>query len=255
MSVLLKLALVPLVVWLASLAGRRWGHAVTGWISGLPLIAGPISVFLALDQGNRFAAETAASTLQVTGAVALHCFVFAHAARRFGWAASLLAAWAAFVAGAALLGAAPLPPLAGAALTVAFLALSLVALPKTSRTIGPVAIPGTELAVRVAGALALAAAVTLGASMFGPRLSGILLAFPITGSVLPAFTLALHGSKATTRLLAGFISGLFAFAAFHVVVAAALPAFGPLLTYCAAVAAALVATGIVMRARAVAGSR
>ena len=195
MSVLLKLALVPLVVWLASLAGRRWGHAVTGWISGLPLIAGPISVFLALDQGNRFAAETAASTLQVTGAVALHCFVFAHAARRFGWAASLLAAWAAFVAGAALLGAAPLPPLAGAALTVAFLALALVALPKTSRTIGPVAIPGTELAVRVAGALALAAAVTLGASMFGPRLSGILLAFPITGSVLPAFTLALHGSR------------------------------------------------------------
>ena len=39
MAALLKLALVPLVVWLASVAGRRWGHAATGWISGLPLIA------------------------------------------------------------------------------------------------------------------------------------------------------------------------------------------------------------------------
>jgi hypothetical protein len=33
MPILLKLSLVPLVVWLASVAGRRWGHAVTGWIS------------------------------------------------------------------------------------------------------------------------------------------------------------------------------------------------------------------------------
>jgi hypothetical protein len=255
MAVLLKLALVPLVVWLASVAGRRWGHAATGWISGLPLIAGPISVFLALDQGLRFAADTAAATLQVTAAAALHCFVFAHASRRFGWVASLLLGWASFVAAAAILGAMPLPPLVGAGITALALAIMLATLPAVRPAAGPVAIPGTEMAVRVAAALAIAAAVTLGANLFGPRISGILLAFPITGSVLPAFALALHGSDATVRLLAGFLSGLFAFAAFHLVVAVALPALGALAGFPLAFAAGLAAAGIVMRVRTLAAPR
>ncbi len=255
MAALLKLALVPLVVWLASVAGRRWGHAATGWISGLPLIAGPISVFLALDQGVEFAADAAAATLQVTGAAALHCFVFAHASRRFGWIASLLLGWAAFVAAAAALGAVPIPPLAGAGITLLALGAMLAKLPAAKRAIGPVPIPGSEMAVRVAAALAIAAAVTLGASFFGPRISGILLAFPITGSVLPSFALALHGSDATVRLLAGFLSGLFAFAAFQLVVATALPALGVLVGFPVAFAAGLVAAGVVMRVRALAEPR
>ena len=45
----LKLAAAPLVVWLASQAGRRFGHRVAGLIGGFPLIAGPIMLFLALD--------------------------------------------------------------------------------------------------------------------------------------------------------------------------------------------------------------
>jgi hypothetical protein len=255
MAALLKLALVPLVVWLASVAGRRWGHAATGWISGLPLIAGPISVFLALDLGVRFAADAAAATLQVTGAAALHCFVFAHASRRFGWLASLLLGWASFVVAAALLGAVPMPPLAGAGVTAAALGLMLAKLPVVKRAPGPVPIPNSELAVRVTAALAIAAAVTLGASLFGPRISGILLAFPITGSVLPTFALALHGSDATVRLLAGFLSGLFAFAAFHLVVATALPALGALVGFPVAFAAGLAAAGVVMRIRALAEPR
>jgi hypothetical protein len=255
MAALLKLALVPLVVWLASVAGRRWGHAATGWISGLPLIAGPISVFLALDQGLRFAADTAAATLQVTGATALHCFVFARAARRCGWLASLFLGWASFVAAAAVLGAAPMPPLAGAAVTLLVLGGTLAKLPAVKRASGPVPIPNSELAVRVLAALAIAALVTLGASLLGPRLSGCLLAFPITASVLPAFALALHGADATARLLAGFLSGLFAFAAFHFVVATALPALGALAGFPAAFAAGLVAAGVVGRVRALAEPR
>jgi hypothetical protein len=255
MATLLKLALVPLVVWLASLAGRKWGHAATGWISGLPLIAGPISVFLALDQGTQFTADTAAATLQVTGAAALHCFVFARASRRFGWLASLLLGWASFIGAAAALGAVPMPPLAGAGITMVALGLMLAKLPPVRRETGPVPIPNAELVVRVAAALAIAAAVTLGAKLFGPHLSGILLAFPITGSVLPAFALALHGSDATVRLLAGFLSGLFAFAAFHLVVAAALPALGALVGFPAAFAAGLAAAGVVMRVRALAEPR
>ena len=249
MAVLLKISLVPVVIWLASVAGRRWGHAVSGWVSGLPLIAGPISVFLAQDPGPAFAAASATATLQVTGAAALHCWTYAWVARRLGWLASLLAAWAAFVVGALVLGAAPLPPLGGFALALATLALLLATLPRVAPASGPVHIPGAELAVRIAAAAALAAAVMLGASVLGPRLSGILLTFPITGSVLPVFTRALYGADATARLLAGFVSGLFAFAVFHFVVAVSLEALGAALAYLLAIIAALAATGVVMRVR------
>ncbi len=249
MAVLLKISLVPVVVWLASVAGRRWGHSVSGWISGLPLIAGPISVFLAHDPGPAFAAASAAATLQVTGAAALHCWTYAWAARRFNWLASLLVGWAAFVIAAPVLGAVPLPPLGGFALTLAALVLLLGTLPRVPPASGPVHIPGIELAVRIVAAAALAAAVMLGAAALGPQRSGVLIAFPITGSVLPAFTRALYGADATARLVAGFVSGLFAFAVFHFVVAASLETLGAAVAYPLAVVAALAATGVVMRAR------
>jgi hypothetical protein len=251
---LLKITLVPLVVWLASAAGRRWGHGVTGWVSGLPLIAGPISVFLALDQGAAFAAEAAATTLAMTIAAALHCFVFAHASRRLPWWGALLAGWAAFVAAAWPLAAVRVPPVVAFGATVLALALMIAKLPAADRAAaGPAPVPRAELAVRVLAAAALAALVTLGAESFGARLSGVFLGFPITGSVLPAFAAALHGPAATTRLLAGFISGLLAFAAFHVVVATALPALGIAAAYLAACAAALATTAAVARVRARSG--
>jgi hypothetical protein len=39
---LLKLLLVPLLIYLVTLAGRRWGPAVAGWLSAFPIVAGPI---------------------------------------------------------------------------------------------------------------------------------------------------------------------------------------------------------------------
>jgi hypothetical protein len=246
---LLKITLVPLVVWLASMAGRRWGHGATGWISGLPLISGPISVFLALDQGPRFAADAAAMTLQITPAAALHCFVFAHAARRLPWWGALLAGWSAFVAAALVLGAQPFPPVLTAIAGGLLLALLLARLPRPAGRAAPAPVPRVELAVRVAMALALAALITLGADTFGARLSGVLLAFPITGSVLPAFAAALYGADATARLLAGFITGLLAFGVFHLVVALALPALGPLVTYLVACAAGLATATLAARLR------
>lgn len=248
MSVLLKITLVPVVVWLASLAGRRWGHAVSGWISGLPLIAGPLSVFLALGEGAAFAAETAAATLQTTAAAGFHCLAFGRAGRRgFRWPAALAAGWASFAASAAVIGALALPPAAGLALAGALLALQLRALPRPPGQGAPVPIPRAEIAVRIVAAMAFAAAIVLGASVLGPRLAGMLLAFPIVGSVLPAFTLALYGPDATVRLLRGFLRGLYAFAAFHFAVAVALPVVPGALAYVLAVAAALVITAALAR--------
>src|SRR4051794_1227544 len=46
----LKLVLVPSLIAGATLAGRQWGAFVAGWLSALPLVAGPILFFIAIEQ-------------------------------------------------------------------------------------------------------------------------------------------------------------------------------------------------------------
>ena len=52
---LAKLTLTPLIMYLTSAAGRRWGPGVSGGLTGLPLLAGPVSVCVCIEQGPGFA--------------------------------------------------------------------------------------------------------------------------------------------------------------------------------------------------------
>jgi hypothetical protein len=244
---LLKLALVPLVVWLASMAGRRWGHAASGWIAGLPLIAGPIMVFLVLDHGPEFGAHISTALLNASAGPVGHCLAFAWASRRFGWLGSLLCGIAAFVIIAFTTSAFPMPAWAAFALVIAAIFAALRWMPRVTKLTGPAAIPRIELIVRVAAAGLIAAMVTFGATELGPRLSGVLLTFPISGTVMPAFTRALYGSDATIRLLAGFIKGLTAFGVFFVVLAYCLVPCGPLVAFTLAIVIGLAASEFVRR--------
>ena len=54
-------------------------------------------------------------------------------------------------------------------------------------------------------------------------IAGLLLAAPITGIVLPSFTLPRHGAQATGVLLAGFARGQVGFVTFFVVMLVGLP--------------------------------
>src|SRR5258708_31222135 len=58
-----KLVLTPLLIATASLAGRRWGHAISGWLVGIPFTSGPITLFLFLDHGPAFAANAALGSM------------------------------------------------------------------------------------------------------------------------------------------------------------------------------------------------
>ena len=76
----LKLLLTPILIATASLAGRRWGQAVGGWLVGLPLTSGPVAFFLALEHGAGFAAVVAFGSL--AGALAEAAFCVAYGCRR-----------------------------------------------------------------------------------------------------------------------------------------------------------------------------
>ena len=98
---LFKLLLVPTLIAGITLAGRRWGPAVAGWLSAFPVVAGPILFFIAMEQGATFAADAAVGTLSALPAIVAFGLGYAWKARRFAWAGSLVSAFAAYLIGVA----------------------------------------------------------------------------------------------------------------------------------------------------------
>lgn len=243
----LKLLLVPGAVWLASLAARRWGHAVSGYLGGMPLIGGPITLYLAIDHGTAFAAQSALVTLAAILGQCAHLLAFGHAGLRWGWLAGLVAGWSAFAAIGVLLSHLDYPWWVALAYALAGLILAWRLLPRASTVSIPPEIARMELALRLVAAFALAAFILWGSASFGPVVSGVLLSLPITGSIMPPFTLRLYGGNALAKLLRGFVVGLSGFAAFFATVATSLPVWGVAAGFAAATAAALVAVAVASR--------
>ncbi|MEZ5604784.1 MAG: hypothetical protein R3E41_11360 [Burkholderiaceae bacterium] len=248
MLLILKLALVPASILLASLAARRFGHAISGVLSGLPLIAAPVIGGLLIDLDPAQVAAIGAATLASVPAAIAHIVAFAWLSRRLPWWACLAGAALAFAAVGWIVTAPgwPLPRLAGVA--APFVALAIM--PRSPRLAGGVYVPRGEIAMRVGAAVALAAVIILGADTLPARVSGLLLAFPITGSILPSFTLPAYGHPATVNLLRGFANGLIGFTAFFLFLPALLGAGASrAAAFAAALAAAVLAAWLVHRFR------
>jgi hypothetical protein len=72
----LKLILTPALIGSSTLAGRRWGPALGGWLVGLPFTSGPVALFLVLDYGAAFGAQAAGGML--TGTISQVAFTLAY---------------------------------------------------------------------------------------------------------------------------------------------------------------------------------
>lgn len=250
----LKLALVAASILLASLVARRFGHSVSGTLGGMPMIAGPIMGFVLLEQPVEHARAIALATLVCVPAMVLHMVTFAHAARRLKWPGALLAANLVFVAAGWALSSLSLPLVAVCALGLLspLAGMALIRRRDTSDARGDargdaltVTIPRVELWLRVVVAIVLAAGIMQGAAVLPALASGLLLALPINGNVLPCFTLPRHGAAATAALLRGFMWGVFGFVSFFVALVALLPWGSAGLAYTLAwLAALLVAVSV-----------
>lgn len=244
----LKLALVALSVLFSSLASRRFGHAAGGMLAGLPMIAGPIMGFVLLQTAPLQARAIALATLACLPATVLHMLAFAYAARRWRWPAAWLGANAVFLAVAALLAHWHAPAPLACALALLAPLLGLAAMPRVDHASEGVPVSALELCCRVGAALVLAWVIMRGASRLPAALSGLLLALPVTGNVLPCFTLPQHGRTATVSLLAGFVRGLLGFAAFFIALYLALPHEAAAPAYASAWLVALMAAALVSAA-------
>src|SRR3954468_6730773 len=85
---LLKLTLAPGLVTATTLAGRRWGPRMAGWLGGLPVVIAPILLAITLEHGREFGSRAAGGAL--LGLLSLTGFVLTYGggARGVGWVAA-----------------------------------------------------------------------------------------------------------------------------------------------------------------------
>jgi len=239
----LKLVLTPAVMVGATLAGRRWGGAVSGWLIGLPLTSGPLVLVLALEHGRPFAAHTAVGSLSGAIAEAAFCAGFAVGARR-GWLPALALASAGFAAVAVAVQALPLSPglvvvpLAAAVLVALAAALAFLP-PFPERMAASVRPPRWDLPARAIVATGVVLVLAALATTIGARLTGLLAVYPLYSAVLAAFAYRLEGRAAAVGLLRGLLVGLFSFAAFYSTLALTLSRLNLGAAFACAIAAAL----------------
>ncbi len=236
---LLKLLVVPSLIALVTLAGRRWGPAVAGWLSAFPVVAGPILWFIALEQGAAFAAQAAVGTLSAVLAILAFGLGYAWAATRYPWPVSLPLAYIGYAAAVAVLDLCNITslvvagPVVMAGLWFAPRLYPVLRLSSTAQSK-----PANDMLLRMILGALLVLLVTHFAANLGPDLSGVFAMFPVMGTVLVLFTHRSSGAAATVQLLRGMVFGFYAFSMFCAVLAWALTATGVGMAFLWALAAA-----------------
>jgi hypothetical protein len=248
----LKLILTPALIAVATLAGRRFGPSISGWLVGLPFTSGPVSLFLALEQGTPFAAAAAAGSIGGVAASAVFAVAYAAMARRFAWPASLAVASLAFAAAVVALRALPLdsglplPLLALYGGGVAAAVAGIRVIPPPSALEAAPEAPGWDLPVRMVVATGLVVIITGAAPLLGPQLSGLLTTYPIYAGVLAVFAHAQRGSAAAAQVVRGLCYGIIAFATFFLAIGALVDRAGILPAFAAAAAGAILVQAVTL---------
>jgi hypothetical protein len=229
----LKLLLVPTLLAAVTLAGRRWGQRTAGWLGSFPIVAGPILLILAIEQGAPFAALAAERAMAAIAATMAFFVVLARLAPRLRWASALgiaFIAWVALVAALSWLPATlPIATLAAVvALALAPLAmgaeLATPAATAATAATGPAPSPPSrwELPSRMLAGAALALITSHLGARFGPETSGYAALFPVVGATAAGFNLARQGAPAAVSFLRGMNRGMWSVAVFCGVLALAL---------------------------------
>lgn len=239
MLLLLKLILAPTLVAVASLLGRRFGPRAVGAVAGFPIVAGPVLLFFAIEQGAEFAAAAATQTLP--GFISLGAFFLAYnwSALKWAWPLSLLTGWGAFTISTLVLSRLPLPLFPAWLIAVASLALTYKLLPRRPAPTTPPPRTHVDIALRMAATAGIVLLLTSLADRLGSTISGLLAPFPVASSVLVVFAHRQQGANAVEGIIRGILLALVSFSTFCVALALGLPPLGTAIAFATALGTAI----------------
>ncbi|HTV17250.1 MAG TPA: hypothetical protein VMG12_01225 [Polyangiaceae bacterium] len=236
-----KVLLVPLLIAAVTWANGKVGPRIAGTIAALPMVAGPVSLAIALEQGGAFAAHAALATLASEISLAAFCVIYMRVCRTLPWGPSLLVSYLGFMASSLLLAQVELDGVT--ALGLALLTpLAIVWLaPQPQRPPEPRSVPHVEVGLRMLAGALMVLALTAAARTLGSTWSGLLTIFPIATSVLAASSQRSGGPDQTLHLLRGLAAGLYSLTAFFAALAFGLARWSIPAAYLVALGAAAAA--------------
>lgn len=211
---LLKLTLVPFFILAITLAANRFGPKVGVWLGGLPVVFGPITLLIALEQGGDFARQSVIAGLAAMVAVTAFYVGYAIFCLRFRWYVAQSLATALWLGGALVASSVAHDlTLALIAATVAVAIGSAIA-PRIEPDQTRRSSAKAELAARAAAGAALTLAATGIAEGMGAEAGGIIAMFPVVGSVMAIFSQRDAGAVYASAFLSGVARGLWSMLVF-----------------------------------------
>jgi len=239
----LKLILVPALLAVISMAGKRWGPGVAGWLAGFPSLTGPILFFLAIERGPEFTAQASVLALACVFPAILFGASYAWACRRLRWQGSLFCAYSAWTVGVLLLAQLPLTVAWSLALSLFMLFLAPRLFPRAQAQWGSRPMPPSELLLRMAAGALMVLGVTGAAEALGSVWTGLFAAFPVMSTVLAVFSHRANGPGFVVAMLRSMVGGFYSLLTYCLVVALLLEHSGIAITFTIAVIAAVVVQG------------
>jgi hypothetical protein len=209
-----KITLMPLLIAGVTLCVRRWGASIGGWIGGFPWVAGPISFFMAWEQGGDFVAQTIPGALMGSVGTFLFAYAYAMLSTRWNWLPTVLVSYGVFFLVAFLSLHFTFPLLWAVVFNAVVLTATLFLFPKPKQQVNTSQQPRYDIPLRMLVATLFVVVLTQAAERLGPEWSGILTPFPIMTSTLAVFTHAQQGSTATARILYGLLLAGYGFLCF-----------------------------------------
>jgi len=213
LTLIVKMAVTAGFVVAATVTAERAGPVVGGLVATLPIGAGPVYVFLAMDHDPHFIAQSAVASLAINAANASLAIVYSLLAQKRSLTVSLCGAFAVWIVFALVIRSVDWTFLTAAAMNGVVLSLCIWAV----SSLRHVRMPAfharwPDFLLRAAMVAILVGIVVTFSFQLGPGGSGLLAVFPV---VLTSIALVMHprmGGKAAAAVLANAPTGLIGFA-------------------------------------------
>lgn len=219
-TLVIRMAVTAAFLIAATITAERAGPLIGGLVATLPISAGPIYIFLAIDHDAHFIAQSALGSLVTNALNTAFALIYLLLAQRRSLAVSLAGAFIAWVALSWLAGQVVWTLSSATVFNAAVIALCLwLSAPMRHVRAPRVEARWSDLALRAAMVALLVGTVVTLSFHIGPQASGNLAVFPI---VLTSIMLILHnriGGKATAAVMANAVIGLGGFGIAVVVLA------------------------------------
>jgi len=212
LTLFVKMAITAGFVLAATITAERAGPLVAALVATLPIGAGPVYVFLALDHDAHFIAQSAVASLALNAVNALFAATYSKLAQKRSLAISLGSAYAVWIALALTINSYQWSLGPALAINVVAIGLGLwIVRPFRHVTMPPLKPRWHELVMRAVLVAILVGVVVTFSFRIGPYGSGVLAVFPV---VLTSIIFILHrraGGLPTAAVLANAVLGLLGF--------------------------------------------